>query len=777
MRLADLQRRFRPKTTGRRRSSRATRVGVWTAVAVAGLLALAADSAPTGTEWVDAAWRFIAAAGLAYATSYARRWSWVYLALLTSAVALSEPLLLALALVSMVIAIVGYAAMDRERAMGALVGGACAQVLLRLPDFGFLGSSAMVALAICVPVIVSAWFAAPRRVKYKVAGISGIALVLGAFVSAGAGFGAAQARSSVELGMEYAEAGVEAMLDGEQDEAEDHLNRAAEEFKKANDAVSAPWAVGGRLVPVVGHQSKAVMDLTDAALEVTETASGASQMIDIDALRLEAGRVNTGLVVAMDEPLGDLVSSLDSASAAIEDVNSPWLLTPLADRLDRAATEIDDVLPTAHDLADTLEVAPALLGVDEPKTYLVLFVTPSELRGLGGFIGAFAEVQMDDGSLSLIRTGRPTELNAVLRSEVAELDGPQEYLDRWGRYQPQFFFQDITFSPDFPAVADVAAQLYPQAGGSEVDGVISLDPAVLAALLEFTGPVEVGNTRLTPENAEEYLLFDQYVDFESDDPDRKDQLDEALREVFDRLVRADVPSPRLVKEVLGPLVDEDRLNLQSSDGDVQDLYSRFGMAGEAQRADGSDFVSVISQNAVNNKIDYFLEREIRYDVDFNPATGDVDAELALELTNNAPPEGLPLSIIGANDRAIPTGTNWVNVSIITPHRLQVATLSGEPITLVRNSEFGFNSYELIVIVPPESSRTLTLQLIGRVDPGTEYALGVSPQPVVNTDRYRVRVTPQDAWELGKSEDFEADNGSWVLNETPKTDVVYTGTFR
>jgi hypothetical protein len=776
MRYTDLQRRFRPRTTGRRRSTRATRIGVWTAVVVAGLLAVSADASPTGTEWIDAAYRFAAAGGLAYATSYARRWSWVYLALLTSVVTLGDPLLLALALVSMVIAIVGYSAMDRERAMGALVGGACAQVLLRLPDFGFLGSATLVALAICAPVLVSAWYAAPRRVKYKVGTGLGILVAFGALASLGAAAGAVSAKSSVELGIEYAEAGLDSLVDGEQEKAQEQLQRASEEFKKANDAATAPWAIGGTAIPIVGHQSKAVIELTDAALELTETASAASQMIDIDALRLEGGRINTNLVVSMNEPLGAVVDSLDSTQATLIEIDSPWLLTPLADRIERVSTEIEEALPTAHDLADTLALAPSLLGVDEPQTYLVLFTTPSEQRGLGGFVGAFAELRLDDGNLELVRTGRPAELNQVLRANEAVLKGPQEYLDRWGRWLPQEHFQDVTFSPDFPSVAEVSAGLYPQGGGSPVDGVISLDPSVLAGLLEFTGPVEVGETRLTSENAEQFLLFDQYVEFEDEDPERQDQLDVALREMFTQLVESDVPSPRVVKEVLGPLVDQDRLNLHSQDTETQALYERFGMAGEFPRDDGGDFLAIANQNAVNNKIDYFLERELRYEVDYDPVSGRVEARLEVELFNGAPDEGLPSSIIGANDRVIPDGTNIVNFSIYTPHDLMLASLDGQPVTMAAGQEFGYNTYEMTLTMPAGSRGTLLMRLNGRVDPGPTYRLGYSPQPVVGADTLKVKLEAPDSWQPAVGEGFEPTDEGFELDETPTEDVVFTARF-
>ena len=158
----------------------------------------------------------------------------------------------------------------------------------------------------------------------------------------------------------------------------------------------------------------------------------------------------------------------------------------------------------------------------------MLFFTPSEFRGLGGFIGGFAELRAEDGRVELIRTGRPAELNNVLRAGEPRLDGPDDYLDMWGQYSPEVFFQDITFSPDFPDVASVATQLYEQAGGPSLDGVIALDPIALAALTEFTGPIELNGERFGPNQLADHLLNGQYLAFEGENTDRLDALDLAL---------------------------------------------------------------------------------------------------------------------------------------------------------------------------------------------------------------------------------------------------------
>src|SRR5262249_29776607 len=134
--------------------------------------------------------------------------------------------------------------------------------------------------------------------------------------------------------------------------------------------------------------------------------------------------------------------------------------------------------------------APALLGADGTRHYFVAFMTPAETRGLGGFIGAYGELTADRGRIALTRSGQATHLVGN-PSLSLHLTGPADYLARYGAFKPQDHFEDLTYSPDFPSVERVIAELYPEVGGDHIDGVLVLDPYALEALLKFTGPVSV----------------------------------------------------------------------------------------------------------------------------------------------------------------------------------------------------------------------------------------------------------------------------------------------
>ena len=164
-----------------------------------------------------------------------------------------------------------------------------------------------------------------------------------------------------------------------------------------------------------------------------------------------------------------------------------------------------------------------MLGADEPRTYLVLFTTPSESRGLGGFVGSYAELTVDDGQLTLSEFGRAQDLDAAaVAGRGAGRPGTTSSCASTGAsgstptaagWSATPAFRNLAMTPDFPTVGEIAADLYAQTTGREVDGVIAMDPYVVAALLRYTGPIHLPtlDRQLDADNAVPFLLLDQYV--------------------------------------------------------------------------------------------------------------------------------------------------------------------------------------------------------------------------------------------------------------------------
>jgi hypothetical protein len=335
--------------------------------------------------------------------------------------------------------------------------------------------------------------------------------------------------------------------------------------------------------------------------------------------------------------------------------------------------------------------------------------------------------------MSLGRFGRSSELVAAPGSPRRTISGPADFLARYGRFDPASGFIDVASSPDLPTVAEVDRELYPQAGGKPIDGVIRVDPVGLAALLQYTGPIEVASARkaLTAENAADYLLREQYVTFTgAANAERIDVLDDLGHATFDRLTRVDLPGPQQLARDLGPMVQGQHLSMTTFDDTSRRLLDRTGLTGAVPPVNG-DQIGVIINDIGGSKIDLFLERDIEYRASWDPDTGTIDATATVTLRNNAPAAGLPDYIIGnvvtantPDHEVLPRGTNRAFVSIYSPWFPLSPKVDGVETPFQIEDELGRKVASLTIDIPAGGQRTLSVQVHGQLPIGQPYHLDI-----------------------------------------------------
>ncbi len=637
----------------------------------------------------------------------------------------------------------------------AVAGAGLAQAALRLAWPDVSGTSALAAAVIVSPVLLAGLARAPKPVRRKVLRTAGILVVLSA-VSAGLGLVAALgARSSVDAGVQAARDGLGAVQRADREDAADKFGRAATAFEKSDRSIGAWWARPALAVPIVGQHAKALRSLAGAGADLAGAGARAARAADPDSLRPTDGGFDLEALAAVRRPLEAARASLVRSRSRLDDARSPFLVAPVADRL----AELADKVRAASGSADTavlaLRNAPALLGADGPRRYFLAVQTPAEARASGGLIGNWGELLAEDGRIRLGRFGRTQELNTSGDPPARRISGPADYVRRYSPFKPSLYWQTVTMSPDFPTVARVIEELYPQSGGTTVDGVISVDPYAFAALLRLTGPVSVPGMegQLSAENAAQILLHDQYLTFgEKQEADRVDFLDIASRTMFARLTSTTLPSPRAIADALAPAVAGRHLQLSSSHPSEQQFFEHIGAAGAVPPVRG-DFLGVVTQNFNGNKIDWYLNRSYRYAADFDPASGDVKATLELQLRNDAPADGLPRSVIGFGGFAAPGqpqtafGENLMLLSVYSPLELKSMTVDdGQALAISRQNELGRRVYSALVSVTSMATRTVTVELAGKVEQG-EYRLDLLRQPTVTPDRAEVSVTLPAGWKV------------------------------
>ncbi len=724
------------------------RSGLIVLCAIAAIAGAISGAEPAGSGILDAFWCAAFSVLLVLAGSRARRLPTTVLAGVAGVLGVGgDPAGLAFGALALLGAFYTAFTRARERLSGGAVGLVAGQALLRGTTYGFSGLPTLVAVAVVVPVLISAWRLS-RTTERRVA--KWVALSLGLLVLAGAataGAAAVASRSHLDRASDLAEQGLDELSDGDTEKAAATFTRSADQFDQASSRLEGPLGLLGRVVPVVAQNLEAVRRVSASGQHLGEAAATAAGTADWRKLTASGGSVDLDAVRAMQQPVEASAASLDAALVTVAEVRSPWLIGPLDTKLDSLTDRLADAADEASIAADGLTVVPSLLGGDGPKRYFVAFATPGESRNAGGFAGAFGILDAVDGQLSFVRSGATMSDLDPVDGRVYSLDLSEEWRSIYGGYDVERFPGNLTASPDWPTDADVAGQIYAESvGGSPVDGVIYADPAALAALLELTGPVRVPGVPepLDAENVEQYLLVDQYVQFDGESQDRKELLGEVADAVFEALTRKPLPGIRKITDVLGPAVSAQHLRVTMlSPGPDQDFLERVGLTGAFGARPGADLLSLRSSNLLTTKIDRFLSRNVGTSIDIDPSTGAIRTTVEVTLTNSAPDSGLPNYLIG-NGSEVPRGTNRDLLTLYSPLALDGVEVDGQAARVQTHLELGLNSYGVPVDIPAGASVRLVFRLAGPPPAGLTdsgvYELYVIPQPLANPDEWRIAVT-------------------------------------
>jgi hypothetical protein len=728
--------------------------GIGATVVVAAIAATFAECQPTTWEPADVALTALLAGVTTLAASQARRWTWLLTAGVAGFFARGDALLVCAAVAVAISIYAAAIATRRNRLAGAVVGATAVQVLLRMPELRFNGLTAGLAVVAILPMWVSAYRLCRRSTRRQIRRVAFVGGSLLLLATVGLAMAALDARNTTQSAVSDMRLGLDAARAGKQDDAATHFDAARRAFVSANSAFSSWFARPARAVPILSQHLRAARIMASAGEDLAGTAEVAATTARYEDLRTSGGQVNLPLLASMAPPVSASVDSLVRADDQLQRAPSEWLLPTLADPLEDFRRQVRDTLPEARNAADAVRSVPPLLGADGPRRYFIAFGTPSESRALGGFIGSFGELEVVNGKIRLARSGSILEVSQAPGFEQRTLAGMDAYLERYGRFQPARYVQNTAASPDFPTVAEALRQLYPQAGGSVVDGVIYVDPEGIAALLKVTGPVNVEGLdhQLTADNAAEFLLRDQYVQFPSKNgaDGRNEMLVRATRATFEALTSRSLPGPRTFIDALSPAATAHRLQFVSFHENDRAFLERLHVTGAFPVADPpTDFLSFRTSNGGANKIDSFLERTIDYHVRADPTTGTADITAKVTLHNRAPSSGLPDYIIANNPGApgVPTepdGTNVLDFSLYGDGTLQSATRDGVALPVQAQLEFGHHVWSNRVSIPPGGQTTLEFHLTTTIE-GGRYRLDVAGQPVARDDQLSVLVDVAPGW--------------------------------
>jgi hypothetical protein len=531
--------------------------------------------------------------------------------------------------------------------------------------------------------------------------------------------------------------------------------RASNElFSKAGSRLRSPFAWPLRVLPVARTHVGVARSLVRIGASVSESGLAISDTMEglpEQSLAFREGRVDLDQVRKARAALAIGASGSVEIDEAIADMPTGWVGGPLSVPRQQARDMLPPILDGVRKAEAALGGLPSILAEGGRKRYVVAFSNLSELRGAGGLFGFVTALEASDGDLDLEDlSGRPTDIFAS-PGDVG-LDFPEWFPEDFR--EQAAIFQNINMTTDFPTVGRFVVQTAERSEG-EMDGVIAVDPIGISAILGLTGPIKLPTwpNQITTDNVAKLAMHDVYVSIESN-ARRELFFEQLVRTAFDKLTSATIRLSAESAGVFDQAVRGGHFRMYSDHEQDQAVFDQLGASGSVFRArNATDVLSVVSENATGNKIDWFLRRDIRYTVNLDPDKRSAIGDLRVTFRNTAPPNGLPDYIIGGKIEGLQRGASRQIVVLLRPGQNELGGIAVDEkvATLVAEREGDFRAYRTTVEVPPRARSQLLARsfvpnaFIGRGDERV-YRLHVLRQPVANPDFAEIEIAVPAGWE-------------------------------
>lgn len=299
------------------------------------------------------------------------------------------------------------------------------------------------------------------------------------------------------------------------------------------------------------------------------------------------------------------ITEISLASEQLTEIDESSLPPEIAGKIKMAKKQIVDISKTLEATSKHFPAILKLLGDRYPHRYLILLQNNNEIRPSGGFIGSYIIMDINEGYIEKIEVNDVYDIDDPYKGIIEPPDELKKFTSNWR-------FRDSNYSADFPTSAAKAKWFLQKEGGPGVDTVIAINQGLLKAMLEITGPIQVGNFGKL--NSENYNLLLSYVIegkiWGKEDPKH-------ILKVFIPAFKETILKEENVSKVGSSLykaIQQKHIMMYSGDEEIEALFDSIGVSGRVyQNAEDEDYLSVINTSVGGTKSDQFIEENISHD--------------------------------------------------------------------------------------------------------------------------------------------------------------------
>jgi hypothetical protein len=569
----------------------------------------------------------------------------------------------------------------------------------------------------------------------------GVALLLVALSAAWVALRGYQAANSLRAARADLHAVESSLTAGDVAAARSSLVAAQAQTQRAESVTHDPVMSGAAALPVVGTTPAAVAKVSTIANTLSHgplvELLAVGTALDPEKLRTAGDSIDLTALSAATPHLQSALTGLQAASSQLAALDRSFVPSQVSSRIADLTAQVDDVLGSTQSALTASQLLVPMLGASGERHYLLALQSNNELRGTGGFFGAWGILAVDHGKVTL----QSLASNSVLydqRYAKPPLDFGADYRRLYGDQPGTWTSANV--SPNYPYGAQLWLKMYHDRTGATLDGVVTTDPVTLSYLLAVTGPVTLANgSTLTAADVVRYVESGVYRAHPHSDTRRNAAFQQVAEAAFQQLLSGHDNAKALV-DALVRAAGERRLLVYSTHPDEQRLLQTTAVSGEIPQTPGP-FAGMAVINASGNKLDYYLSGALRYDLLGCRPDGSRDTRITVTLTNSTPAGGAGLPLVVAERLDLTSGPrspahakggqdyDYLQVYGAAGARLISVQQDGKPIQAWTGAERGHPVYRIGVATNPQSTTVVTFDL---VEPASSAPVRTFASPMVKS---------------------------------------------
>lgn len=496
--------------------------------------------------------------------------------------------------------------------------------------------------------------------------------------------------------------------------AESTAQEAAQAASELNAETHGPiWNLAS-VLPGVGQDVRNVQGIASAADTLATGAlvplSHASETASLTNL-LQDGHIDVEATQTLANTLSAITPATQQASDTV-DALEPGVIDQVNQSLEQVRDQVDSINVLASGLSKIGSNLSVLLGADgQTKNYLIMAISPAEIRPAGGFVGSVGLLTITDGNFEMGEFASP----AIWDPSDVELTPGQLALE--GQYEPYIragrFFGNSTADPNFPGAAQIANAhwLKGNPDAVELDGIVGVDPIFLQYVLGLTGGVTADDgTEVDGTNAAKELLNGVYLRYPSDGTAQDAFLSDVASKCFDKVLN-NLSSVSItdLSSVLATGAQNHNLQIWFPDTDLEtNVAEALGVDGALETDPASPQLGVYFNSAGGTKMDWYLSDSTNVSEATAASDGTRSYSVTTTLGNNvqaAEASSLPTSVTGGDVMVVPVdqGEFATIVYLYAPAGGSISDVRCSAGTFTETNVDGFDVWECLVKIPVAST--------------------------------------------------------------------------